>query len=583
MPLLYFVTAATKTNPDLFTTLRALVLFGDFHLCQNLNDLFTNNDGIFRAWLWNSFFYARLSAVGSALVATLGGLRLRQVRFFRQALLYALVLGAVMVPQTALVIPLFLLLSKVGLLNTPWAVILPSLVFPIGVFLMRAYIDGGVSNDIIDAGRMDGAGEIYIFVFLVFRLVMPAFTTVLVLAFVASWNNYFLPLVVLNSSRALPGDRRACPVVRRGDRRQRRDDALHRGRCRRAGLDHTGDHRLPVHPALLARRALGRLGEVDGWTFQVALDFSHRTLDAVQKAPRGRGGTWNGSPDPAHARSKGYFGLTLSGLRRRRQRKRPDETPAVCRIGINIEDLDDLDMARDTFGAIPGFGASAPRQVPLRSTQSPSRRAPPASTSARSLPSGRVRRTVRVAPGAGHLPVQLGHGPLSVRPADRDHSHRRNGVWRRSADFRAGHGAAFLTPDIRDRLIEWQISDLSLAASVSEEASTYGMPGAHGARYARLEATVTLERTQLMTFIKLTSGVFAGVFIALLSFFYDPNDRGAFGGKLGLLVGVLFAVLVNLRSADSSIGDTGQLTLVTENPPGDAGAIVALAMVAMRD
>ena len=138
------------------------------------------------------------------MVATLAGYAFAKYDFFGKRFLYALVLGAVMIPQTALVIPLFLLLSEVGLLNTPWAVILPSLVFPIGVFLMRAYIDDGVSDEIIDAGRMDGAGEIYIFLFLVFRLIMPAFTTVLVLAFVASWNNYFLPLVVLNSSEHFP-------------------------------------------------------------------------------------------------------------------------------------------------------------------------------------------------------------------------------------------------------------------------------------------------------------------------------------------------------------------------------------------
>ena len=136
-------------------------------------------------------------------MATLAGYAFAKYDSSGKRSLYALVLGAVMIPQTALVIPLFLLLSEVGLLNTPWAVILPSLVFPIGVFLMRAYIDG-ISDEIIDAGRMDGAGEIYIFVFLVFRLIMPAFTTVLVLAFVASWNNYFLPLVVLNSSEHFP-------------------------------------------------------------------------------------------------------------------------------------------------------------------------------------------------------------------------------------------------------------------------------------------------------------------------------------------------------------------------------------------
>ncbi len=202
-PLIYLVTASTKTNPDLFSTF-GLWFSKDFHLIENLRELFAKNDGVFGRWLWNSFYYATLSAVGSAVVSTLAGYAFAKYRFFGKRPLYALVLGAVMIPQTALVIPLFLLLGEVGLLNTPFAVILPSLVFPIGVFLMRAYIDDGVSNEIIDAGRMDGAGEIYIFLFLVFRLVMPAFTTVLVLAFVASWNNYFLPLVVLNSSEYFP-------------------------------------------------------------------------------------------------------------------------------------------------------------------------------------------------------------------------------------------------------------------------------------------------------------------------------------------------------------------------------------------
>ncbi len=203
IPILYLITAATKTNPDLFTTF-GLWFSEDFHLGQNLHDLFTKSDGVFGRWLWNSFYYATFSALGSALVATLAGYAFSKYDFVGKRFVYALVLGAVMIPQTALVIPLFLMLGKIGLLDTPYAVILPSLVFPIGVFLMRAYFDNGVSNEIIDAGRMDGAGEIYIFIFLVFRLVMPAFTTVLVLAFVASWNNYFLPLVVLNSSEHFP-------------------------------------------------------------------------------------------------------------------------------------------------------------------------------------------------------------------------------------------------------------------------------------------------------------------------------------------------------------------------------------------
>ena len=176
MPLVYVITASTKTNPDLFTSF-GLWFSEDFHLWQNLYDLFTIQKGIFSQWLWNTFYYALVSGLGSAVFATLAGYAFAKYDFIGKNFLFALVLGAVMIPQTALVIPLFLLLSKFGLLNTPWAVILPSLVFPPGVFLMRAYIDEAISNEIIDAGRVDGAGELHIFSSLAFRLLMPGFTT----------------------------------------------------------------------------------------------------------------------------------------------------------------------------------------------------------------------------------------------------------------------------------------------------------------------------------------------------------------------------------------------------------------------
>jgi multiple sugar transport system permease protein len=203
VPIFYVITASTKTNPDLFNTF-GLWFSDDFHLWQNLRDLFTLYDGIFLKWLRNTFFYATVSAVGSATFATLAGYAFAKYEFAGKKFFYALVLGAVMIPQTALVIPIFLLLSKLGMLNTAWAVILPSLVFPTGVFLMRAFADDAISNEIIDAGRVDGAGEFHIFSKLAFRMLMPGYTTVLILAFVANWNNYFLPLVVLNSPENFP-------------------------------------------------------------------------------------------------------------------------------------------------------------------------------------------------------------------------------------------------------------------------------------------------------------------------------------------------------------------------------------------
>jgi multiple sugar transport system permease protein len=203
VPILYVITASTKTNADLFGTF-GLWFSNDFHLFENLRDLFAQDRGTYARWLGNSFYYATLSGAGAALVCTLAGYAFSKYDFVGKRFAYALVLGAVMIPQTALVIPLFLLLSQVKLLDTPWAVILPSLVFPQGVFLMRVYIDDAVSNELIDAGRVDGAGEVRIFSSIAFRLITPAVATVFVLAFVASWNNYFLPLVVLNSSEHFP-------------------------------------------------------------------------------------------------------------------------------------------------------------------------------------------------------------------------------------------------------------------------------------------------------------------------------------------------------------------------------------------
>lgn len=261
----------------------------------------------------------------------------------------------------------------------------------------------------------------------------------------------------------------------------------------------------------------------------------------------------------------------------------PSGAPAVCRIGVDIEDLYDLDMARETFGAILWVWSLCPTAEldPIEAMEFPTAAGGLTQGDILTIPvktgqyaSRRVQGTFRYNWDMSHYPFDRQHVVIPIDDG------------RYGADrlvFEPDTQQSFLTPDIRDRLDEWRISDLTVSASISEEPSTYGMPDAEGARYARLEASFDMERAQIMTFLKLTSGVYAGVFIAFLSFFYDPNDRGAFGGKLGLLVGVLFAVLVNLRAADSSIGDTGHLTLVTAIHLVTLAFIVVLASVALKD
>jgi len=202
-PLFYLFVASTKTNFDLFSTFG--LWFGkEFNLVANLRDLFAQSDGVFARWLLNTLLYSLVAGVGAATLATAAGYAFAKFSFGGREFLFALILGAVMIPQTALVVPTFLLLAREGLTDSPLGVILPSMISPIGVYLMRVYIEQGIDDALLDAARMDGASELRIFLGIVFPLVAPGFVTVLLLSFVATWNNYFLPLIVLRSPEYFP-------------------------------------------------------------------------------------------------------------------------------------------------------------------------------------------------------------------------------------------------------------------------------------------------------------------------------------------------------------------------------------------
>ena len=140
-----------------------------------------------------------VSAVGAAFLATMAGYAFAKYQFPGGTALFAIILGAVMIPGAALTVPTYLLFARAQLTDTYWAVILPALAPPFGVFLMRVYAADAVDTALIEAGRVDGVGEIRIFFTIAFRLLLPGSVTVLLFALVASWNNYFLPLIMLNS------------------------------------------------------------------------------------------------------------------------------------------------------------------------------------------------------------------------------------------------------------------------------------------------------------------------------------------------------------------------------------------------
>jgi multiple sugar transport system permease protein len=203
LPLLWLLISSTKSNADLFTSF-GFWFSGDFNLIQNLRDLFTVQNGVFGRWMLNSAVYAIVSAGGAALLATAAGYGFALYEFAGKKALFGLILGAIAVPTTALAIPTYLLFAKIGIVNTPLAVILPSLISPFGIYLMRIYSADSVPYSLLESARLDGSGEIRTFLKISFPMLVPGFITVLLFTLVATWNNYFLPLVMLNNPAYYP-------------------------------------------------------------------------------------------------------------------------------------------------------------------------------------------------------------------------------------------------------------------------------------------------------------------------------------------------------------------------------------------
>jgi multiple sugar transport system permease protein len=202
-PLFYLVVNSSKTQSSLLSTF-GLWFGGKFNLWQNITETLTYNDGIFMQWLGNTLLYVIVGAGGATLLATIAGYGMAKFSFPGRKAVFAIVLGAVAIPGTALAVPTFLLFSKVGLTNTPWAIILPSLISPFGLYLIWTYAVDAIPMELIEAARMDGAGEFRIFFTIALRLLMPGVVTVLLFAVVATWNNYFLPLIMLSDPKLYP-------------------------------------------------------------------------------------------------------------------------------------------------------------------------------------------------------------------------------------------------------------------------------------------------------------------------------------------------------------------------------------------
>jgi multiple sugar transport system permease protein len=203
VPLAWLVINATKDQADLFSSF-GLWFGSDFNLWQNIVDTLTYRNGIFVQWFGNTLMYVVVGAGSATLLATVAGYGMAKYNFPGRRAVFAVVLGAIAIPGTALAVPTFLMFSQLGLTNTPWAVILPSLISPFGMYLIWTYAVDAVPTELLEAARMDGSGEFRTFFTISLRLLAPGIVTVLLFAVVATWNNYFLPLIMLSEPTWYP-------------------------------------------------------------------------------------------------------------------------------------------------------------------------------------------------------------------------------------------------------------------------------------------------------------------------------------------------------------------------------------------
>jgi multiple sugar transport system permease protein len=202
LPIYFLIVAATKPQGDLASTFG--LAFSHFDLFGNLHTLFSRDGGIFGRWALNSVLYAVLGAAVGTLVSALCGYALAKFAFRGREFLFSVVLGGILVPTTALALPLFLLFSATGLVNTYLAVFLPSIVSPFGVYLARIFAAAAVPDELIESARLDGAGEFRTFFSVAFRLLTPSLVTIFLFQFVAIWNNFLLPYVMLADDTKFP-------------------------------------------------------------------------------------------------------------------------------------------------------------------------------------------------------------------------------------------------------------------------------------------------------------------------------------------------------------------------------------------
>ncbi|SEG97022.1 multiple sugar transport system permease protein [Nonomuraea solani] len=203
LPMVWLVFASTKTPAGLIRD-NPLAPGSIDALLTNWANLMSFQDGAVLTWMTNSVVYAGLAVTLTLLVSIPAGYAMALMDFKGRRLLLIVTLVVMLMPATALVLPIFLELSYVGLVNQAASVVLPMSFFPFGVYLTYIYFSTSVPRELLDAARLDGCDESATFARVALPLAKPVVALVAFFSFVQNWNNFFLPYVMLPDSDNYP-------------------------------------------------------------------------------------------------------------------------------------------------------------------------------------------------------------------------------------------------------------------------------------------------------------------------------------------------------------------------------------------
>ena len=201
LPVLWVLIASSKSASELFST---FTFTPSTHLFDNIGYLTEYRDGLYWRWMANTALYAGVGAFASTFVSAMAGYALAKYTFPGKRFVFNLILAGVLVPGVILAIPQYLLLAKVGMTNTYWSVLLPSMITPYGIYLCRIFAAATVPTEVLEAARIDGAGDWRSFATVALPMMRSGLITVFLFQFVAIWNNFMLPYIMLGNDQLYP-------------------------------------------------------------------------------------------------------------------------------------------------------------------------------------------------------------------------------------------------------------------------------------------------------------------------------------------------------------------------------------------